>query len=175
MDCPKCNERLFVISNFCPECGSKVELPEVLSSEVYEEEYLKGLSQKELLELEEKTHNPAVQYYLGEMYKRDDYFSIEAADLFQISAIHGYTKSQTKVGDMYSDGNLIPKDYQRAFKWYEKAAEQGDAEAQCHLGFMYKYGRGAPKDPQKSLEYFQKSAVQGFDVAQEQLEKLKEN
>ena len=101
------------------------------------------------------------------MYKRDDYFSIEAADLFQISAIHGYTKSQTKVGDMYSDGNLIPKDYQRAFK--------GDAEAQCHLGFMYKYGRGAPKDPQKSLEYFQKSAAQGFDVAQEQLEKLKEN
>lgn len=66
--------------------------------------------------------------------------------------------------------------YKKCFlKWYEKAAEQGDAEAQCHLGFMYKYGRGAPKDPQKSLEYFQKSAVQGFDVAQEQLEKLREN
>ena len=86
-------------------------------------------------------------------------------DLFQISAIHGYTKSQTKVGDMYSDGNLIPKDYQRAFKWYEKAAEQGDAEAQCHLGFMYKYGRGAPKDPQKSVpEVHQKSKSAIFSI-----------
>ena len=36
----------------------------------------------------------------------------------------------------------MEQDYERAVKWYTKAAEQGDAWAQTDLGWCYEKGMG---------------------------------
>ncbi len=39
---------------------------------------------------------------------------------------------------MYELGDGIPQDYEKAFYWFSKAAEQGDAGAQQILDLYYK-------------------------------------
>ncbi|MGA8753903.1 tetratricopeptide repeat protein [Candidatus Deferrimicrobium sp.] len=40
-------------------------------------------------------------------------------------------------GVMHDDGHGLPKDYNKAMRWYGKAADKGNAEAQCSLGCYY--------------------------------------
>ena len=41
-----------------------------------------------------------------------------------------------------------------AFKWYNKAAEQGNAVAQFNLGLMYEKGQGLPQDYVKAHMWY---------------------
>jgi len=66
----------------------------------------------------------------------------------------------------YYLGDGVPEDLTKAFKWFQKAAVQGNAEAQSQLGLMYSDGEGVPKDDAKAFEWYQKAAVQGNAVAQ---------
>jgi len=66
------------------------------------------------------------------------------------------------VGLLYS----IKKEYQEAFKWFTKAAEQGHAGAQLNLGLMYYNGEGIPKDHKEAAKWLTKSAEQGRADAQ---------
>jgi len=55
--------------------------------------------------------------------------------------------AQGNLGLMYAKGQGVPQDYKEAFKWYRKAAQQGDAGAQFNLGKCYLLGEGGmPKD-----------------------------
>ena len=56
------------------------------------------------------------------------------------SANAGYASAQNKLGYMYINGEGVTKDYAEAFKWFRKAAEQGNERAQ-NL-FMIKNGQG---------------------------------
>ncbi len=62
---------------------------------------------------------------------------------------------------MYTEGQGVRQDYQQAFAWYQKAAEQGNAGAQNNLGLMYYNGKGVEQDYIKALEWYQKAAEQG--------------
>ncbi len=53
---------------------------------------------------------------------------------------------------MYTNGEGVTQDYQKALKWYRLAAEQGHADAQNNLGVMYSYGDGVPQDYQEALK-----------------------
>lgn len=66
------------------------------------------------------------------------------------------------LGDCYSMGIHVELDYPKAFKFYERAAEQGDARAQNNLGFLYSAGEGISMDSTKAIEYYKKSAEQGY-------------
>ncbi len=50
------------------------------------------------------------------------------------------------------------QDYNRAMKWYRKAAEQGYADAQYNIGYMYKNGKGVEQDKAKSFSWYRKAA-----------------
>ena len=54
--------------------------------------------------------------------------------------------AQYVLGNMYSKGRGVPKDYKTAAKWYRLAAEQGHATAQSNLGVMYGMGTGVIQD-----------------------------
>ncbi|HRD49157.1 MAG: sel1 repeat family protein [Candidatus Competibacter sp.] len=56
--------------------------------------------------------------------------------------------------------------YQEAFKWYLKAANQGYAPAQVNLGALYAEGHGVPQDFQEALAWYHKAAGQGYALAQ---------
>ena len=89
-------------------------------------------------------------------------------DIEQIrkAAEQGDAKAQTNLGVMYAEGKGIPKDAQKAMKWFRKAAEQGLALAQYNLGVTYAFGKGVPKDAQKAVKWYRKAAEQGLAFAQ---------
>jgi hypothetical protein len=76
-------------------------------------------------------------------------------------AERGDAKAQSKLGDLYHNGQGVPQDYTQAAAWYRKAAEQGDAGAQASLGIAYYDGQGLPQDYEQAARWSRKAAEQG--------------
>jgi len=70
------------------------------------------------------------------------------------------------LGINYEEGEGVPKDMEKAYYWYAKAAELGNAEAQNRLGMCYEEGEGVPKDLKKANYWYAKAAGQGYAIAQ---------
>ena len=64
------------------------------------------------------------------------------------------------------------KDYANAYKWFKRAADQGNAKGQNGLAVLYKNGYGVTKDIVEAVKLYQKAAEQGFDKAQYNLAEL---
>ena len=67
-------------------------------------------------------------------------------------------KKQLENGDKYYIA--INPDYEKAFKWYEKAALQDNASGQTKLGNMYRLGRGTTQDDNEAFKWYEKAALQ---------------
>lgn len=78
----------------------------------------------------------------------------------------GDPQAQFDLGVTYYYGRGVPKDYEKASHWFQKAADQGNAAAQYALGRMYYYGRGMRQDLGTASTWFQKSADKGYGDAQ---------
>ena len=78
-------------------------------------------------------------------------------------------KYQYNQGEMYYHGEGVAQDYKEAFRWYQKAAEQGNVDAQHRLGEMYDQGQGVAEDDQRAVEWYQKAAEQRNADAQYRL------
>lgn len=52
-------------------------------------------------------------------------------------------------------------DYNKAQKYYEKAANMHNAQAACNLGYIYEYGRTGEKNPEKAFYYYSEAALLG--------------
>jgi TPR repeat protein len=88
-----------------------------------------------------------------------------AARLFAAGAKQGHAKSQNMVGFLHIARNdaFNPE---RAFPWFQKAADQGDAVGQFNLGCCYSWGVGVTRDDTTATQWFRRSAQQGFPAAQ---------
>ena len=96
---------------------------------------------------------------------------ISTADLqtLQTQASQGDVKAQVNLGELYSKGEGVPQDYEKAAQWYEKAAAQGFASAQVNLGVLYDKGRGVPQDYVQARQWYKQAAAQGYARAQNNL------
>ena len=81
----------------------------------------------------------------------------------------GDPEQQFHIGVAYANGEGVPKDFNEAAKWWQKAAEQGLAEDQINLGIAYDRGQGVPKDYAEAAKWWQKAAEQGVAEAQNNL------
>ena len=54
------------------------------------------------------------------------------------------------------------KQYDKAFEYYQTAADLGSALAQNNVGYAYLFGEGTAKDYAKAVYWFEKSAAQNF-------------
>ncbi|MDA0655569.1 MAG: tetratricopeptide repeat protein, partial [Proteobacteria bacterium] len=70
-------------------------------------------------------------------------------------------------------GKGVPRNYQDAVTWYQKAATQGEPAAQFNLGVMYRKGRGVPKDDKVARQWYEKAAKQGHPIAERVVEVMK--
>jgi len=61
----------------------------------------------------------------------------------------------------YAEGQGVRQDYQKAFEWYTKAANQGNIRAQLNVGVMYEQGYGVRQDYRKAKEWFGKACDNG--------------
>lgn len=74
----------------------------------------------------------------------------------------------------YEKGKELSKngEYDKAFEYYQKAAEKGYALAQFYLGLCYHNGDGVEKDLSEAVIWCRKAADQGHAEAQDMLRKL---
>ena len=99
-----------------------------------------------------------VMYRLGEYYRKYKHEKYaEAVKLFRQSASLGSPEAQTKLGDMYRDGEYFRYNETEFFKWYTKAAKQGYAEAETKLGICYETGYGTDIDLKKAVALYTKA------------------
>ena len=59
--------------------------------------------------------------------KANEFKLVDDAKVCRVRAEQDDAKAQAKLGDMYSHGQGVPKDYAEAVRWYRKAADQGRA------------------------------------------------
>ena len=53
---------------------------------------------------------------------------------------------------MYEHGEGVEQSYEKAFEYYEQAADLGHRMAQFYLGLLYATGQGVTKDESKAKE-----------------------
>src|SRR4051794_38075525 len=61
----------------------------------------------------------------------------------------------------YKNGGGTEKNLEKAFYWYQKAAEYGNNNAMNSLAICYKNGEGTEKNLEKAFYWYQKAAENG--------------
>ena len=83
-------------------------------------------------------------------------------------AATGDPVAQYEIGNLYEIGSGVPKNYEKAYFWYQKAAEQHYTRADISLAKMYYSGKkGVQKDDSKGFELLLSAAKLGNATAQE--------
>ena len=72
---------------------------------------------------------------------------------------------QYELGQIHRKGFGVSADQTKAFRWFQRAAEQNHAESQTMLGWMYRNGKGVQQSNQEALYWYQRAAEQGEEVA----------
>ena len=115
---------------------------------------------------------PKEKAYSSKSFKRFRKWGVIVAIVIVVILVGSITillysaTAQYKIGKLYSEGNWVSQNYEKAVKWYQKAAEQGDATAQNSLGTCYIYGNGVRQDYCEAVKWYQKAAEQGNATAQ---------
>jgi TPR repeat protein len=63
----------------------------------------------------------------------------------------------------------VRKDYEEAFRWFQKGAEAGDSSAQTNLGYMYDQGLGRQRNPSTAAACYGKAADAGNPLGENNL------
>lgn len=70
-----------------------------------------------------------------------------------------------RIGKMHCYGLGTEQDYEKAFEWFLKSAQEGNKFAQYSLANLYYYGNSVEKDLSQAFLWYQKSASQGQPYA----------
>lgn len=102
----------------------------------------------------------------------------KAIEYLKILAEYGYPDMQCELGKEYAtidwscdtddEAELERKEFE-AFRWFSKAAGQGNVEAMFYLGECYCNGKGVDEDYKKAFEWFAKAAEQDYEEAMTEL------
>lgn len=84
----------------------------------------------------------------------------------QSLANDGNARAQALLGRAYYEGIGLPRDYNWALTWFEKAVAHGNADAMFFLGLMHEHGRGVPRSLTRALDLFDRAAALGQRYAQ---------
>jgi TPR repeat protein len=100
--------------------------------------------------------------------------AVEKVRAIQYAAVNGSSKAQLVLAVMYSEGVGVPRDYARAYHWYEEAERQGSAEAKYAMSTFFSLGlQGvADQDRAKAVVYQIDGALSGFKPSAYRLQQL---
>ncbi len=110
--------------------------------------------------------NPAISqsYDKGlDAAKTGDYNT--AIDIFLPLAETNNALAQEMLGLIYEQGLGVQKDYAKAFKWTQLAAQQGLPDAQNRLGGLHLRGLGVPENRSKAMKWYELASKQGHLAA----------
>lgn len=104
--------------------------------------------------------------------KRPDY--TDAIDMYKKAAEQGHPLAQSKLGILYSEGEVVPKNYKTAVYWYKKAALQNEPTAQLNLGVLYNNGQGVKRSFVEAYAWHSISAANNSEFMDAETKKLAE-
>ena len=87
--------------------------------------------------------------------------------VIRIEAESGNIRQQHNLAVLYTLGLGVPIDFQRAFMWFNKAANEGLPEAQFNVGIALQNGMGTQKDLVTSYKFYILASAQGLPAAAE--------
>ncbi len=96
-------------------------------------------------------------------YQNGDYET--AFKEFERLAEKGVVLGQTNIGYMYSLGEGVEQDLEKATFWFRKAAENGSTAAQLTMGALAFHGEGMERSSIEAYAWFSIAAVGGQDSA----------
>lgn len=104
--------------------------------------------------------------YLSEdtLYK-DLHSESKAIDMIKKAAKHGDSDAYKWLGKLYQYGEYLPKDDNKAFKYYEKSYKLNSPNGAFFLGFAYIDGIGCEKNVERGIEVWKKGAELGSGAA----------
>ncbi len=120
---------------------------------------------------EDKTTDPAVEEANRALESGN---RLRALQLLETAALDGNAAAETELGNLYFQGQKLPRDRDRALLWYRRAAKRDYAPAQFQLGNMYLDGAGVLQDDAKALAWFTRAAEQNHEAASEALKSLEQ-
>lgn len=82
------------------------------------------------------------------------------------------TEEIVRLADAYYFGNRIEIDRDKAFRFYEVAAQRGNAHSMYYLGAHFETGEGVEKDFDTALDWYEKSSKSGYAEASYRLGEL---
>jgi len=99
---------------------------------------------------------------------------VEKVRAIQYAAVNGSSKAQLVLAVMYSEGVGVPRDYARAYHWFEEAERQGSAEAKYAMSTFFSLGlQGvADQDRARAVVYQLDGALAGFKPSVWRLQQL---
>lgn len=81
-------------------------------------------------------------------------------------ASSGDPRAQCAIGYIYYTGDGTAVDYNRAFVWFDLAAQQGDPEGECNAAYMLVHAQGTNANLDEALRMYEDSASKGYVQAQ---------
>ena len=128
-------------------------------NENYEERY----NTFRWLKTKAKNGDSEAQYYLACIfleYEKPHIYEVISVYYLKESAKQNYTKAQIKLAIIYSNNTIIPKNLEKSFYWYKKAADNGNRWAQYIVGNLYYLGKGTVKNETLARNYYVKNLNQ---------------
>lgn len=100
-----------------------------------------------------------------------DTYSSDNMDFYEINSLANQrdADAQFNLAKMYYLGESIPQDYDKAFHWSQKSAEQGHIRGQMLLGSIYQEGKAVDQDYTEAAKWYKKAAEQDYVEAQSRL------
>ena len=93
----------------------------------------------------------------------------DAMRWYEKAAEQGDGASFNKIGLMYSNGNGVRQDANKAFGWFQRSAEAGYGWGMCNLAQCYETGDGVREDFDSAWEWYVKAMNEGIQPAKKWL------
>lgn len=132
----------------------------------------------ELFSKEADKGNILAKYEIADLYRRNlcqgNAFEIYREALNGFLEIEPRTRQKAyvhyRIGRMFYDGYGTDIDYEEAFKWLKKAADEGNHLSEFIVGKMLCNGTGTGRDTEAGTEYLTRAANSGNEYAQNYLD-----
>lgn len=132
----------------------------------------------ELFSKEADKGNILAKYEIADLYRRNlcqgHNFEIYREALNGFLEIEPRTRQKAyvhyRIGRMFYDGYGTDIDYEKAFKWLKKAADEGNHLSEFVVGKMLCNGTGTERDTESGTEYLTRAANSGNEYAQNYLD-----
>lgn len=97
-------------------------------------------------------------YLRGQGVPQSDQISL---DWLREAAYDNYAPAMTTLGDIYSQGEIVTRDFDVARDWYDMAAKLDDPDGQYMLARVYLFGQREHRDESLGMKWLARAAENG--------------